>query len=261
MTTTDSGFQTATPTGTYLHDDETPSLTPSRLLASSDTLEGETMKTASTLAAVVLLAACADTDDLGPGTEPDPAAQTDEEPAEEPDEEPEEPEEPAEPVEDLEPDEDEEAEGHFIHELEDPVVYEDSGIRLSITGIGITSMDSPVIDDELHDYVEDGTETLLALEMTVSNDAGEEVNVYANQGTIQVGREQVDADIIFSDSFAGEMRDGVDDDGQVIWQLSAPFDDVMGEGALDYVASAPSSNETYESVAADIELTVEWDAP
>lgn len=204
--------------------------------------------------ALLLAAGCGDTDDLGPGSEPDPAPQEEAEDAAAPEEAAEE-----DAPDELDIDEDDGIEeGQFLEEFDEPVVYESNGVRLSITGIGFTSMDSPVVDDDTRDFLEDDTETLLALEMTVSNDAGEEINLFANQGTIQIGRQQVEADLWFSDSFAGEMRDGVDDDGMVIWQLTTPFDELVELGELTYVASAPSSNETFESIAEDIELQVTW---
>jgi hypothetical protein len=98
--------------------------------------------------------------------------------------------------------------------------------------------------------------------MKASNDSGEQIDLYANQGTIQIGREQVEADLWFSDSFAGsEWRDGVDDEGLVVWVLSTGFDEAVAEGRLDYTASAPSNAETWDTIADDIDLTVEWDVP
>lgn len=44
------------------------------------------------------------------------------------------------------------------------------------------------------DFLEDDTQTVVVLEMTASNDSGETINFYPNQGTMQLGREQVDAD-------------------------------------------------------------------
>lgn len=212
------------------------------------------MKIASALAAVLLLTACGDTDDLGPGTEPDPAEQEDQEP--------EDTEEAEEPVEDLEPDEDEQAEGILRQELDDPVVYEDSGVRLSITGVGLSSMDSPEVDESLGDFVEDDTQTVLALEMTASNDSGAMVDFYPDQGTVHVGREQVEADLFLSESVGGaDMRDGVDNNGLVVWQLTAPYDEVVAEGQLTFAASAPVDSESFDQVGGEVELTVEWDAP
>lgn len=208
------------------------------------------------LATLLLLTACADTDDLGPGTEPDPAEQEDQEPDEVEDQESEE------PVEDLEPDEDEQAEGILRQELDDPVVYEDSGVRLSVTGVGLSSMDSPEADESLGDFVEDDTQTVLALEMTASNDSGGMVDFYPDQGTVHVGREQVEADLFLSESVGGaDMRDGVDNNGLVIWQLTAPYDEVVAEGQLTFAASAPVDSESFDRVGGEVELTVEWDAP
>lgn len=224
---------------------------------------------ASTATAVLLIAGCGDTDDLGPGSEPDPATQEEQDPGTEEaaptdesaagesatEEEAAEEEAPDE----LEVD-DESAveEGQHLVEFDEPIVYESNGVRLSITGVGFTSLDSPVVDQEVRDFLEEDTRTILALEMTVSNDSGEAINIWANQGTVQVGREQIDADLWLSDDFAGEMRDGVDDDGLVVWQLETEFDEAVALGELVYTTMAPSSMETYEPVADDVELTVTW---
>lgn len=219
--------------------------------------------TAIIAAAGLLLAGCGDTDSLSAGSDPSPAEPTaeDTEPSEDDEPEPESPEpQEQEPVEDVAPESDDQAKGQLLVDLNSPVVWEEAGVRVAVTGIGFTSLDSPVVDKALLDFVEDDTQTIISLDVTVSNDAGEPVNVYANQGTIQIGRTQQDAAPFLSDSFAGEMNDGVDDDGLVLFEMSEAYDELVGEGTLLYEAPGPSSAETYEGVADDVAITVEWDA-
>jgi hypothetical protein len=65
----------------------------------------------------------------------------------------------------------------------------------------------------------------------------------------------------FTESFAGfDWRDGVDDSGQVLWQLQAPYDEVLAAGELTLIVSGAYDSETYEDLTSDMEVVVTWDA-
>lgn len=215
---------------------------------------------AATSAALMLAAGCADTENLGPQSEQvetpqETDAEQDETAASEATAD-----EAEDPAEEPAADEaDAEVENQLIVEFDDPFVWEEAGIRLAVTGIGITDATSDDVGDDIRSVLDEGTETVVVLAMQVSNDSGEAINVYANQGEIQVGREQVEADLFLSDSFAGgDMRDGVDDDGQVFWSLRSAWEEVTELGELDLIISGPSSSDTFDRLADDIELQVTW---
>lgn len=218
------------------------------------------MKHLSTaIAVLVLLAGCVDTEGMGPGSEPDPAPQADDAEEDATDEEETDAEE--ETDDDLDTDEpDDEEMEQTAQVFDDPFVWEQEGIRISVTGIGINRIDERTPDDVTR-ALEDDTNTVLVLDVTASNDHGEAIDLYPSQGEIQVGREQVDAAMWLGDPIAGSgMRDGTDDSGEVFWELTSDYDDVAAEGALDYIVTGPSNAETYDRVIdGDIELAVEWD--
>lgn len=216
-------------------------------------------------AALLLVSACSDTSEFGAGSEPDPAPQETTDVEDEADDAADSGDavgdaDQAEAAEELAADEEESDEDfRFVVQFDEPFVHEDGGIRLSITGLGITDATSDQMPSDVAEFLDDGVTTVLVLEMTASNDSGEQVNFYPDQGTIQVLREQVEADLWFSDSVAGmDWRDGVDSNGQVFWMLSSPFEDVVAAGELAYVASAPHDSESWDNVADDFELTVTW---
>ena len=220
---------------------------------------------ATTATAALVLAGCADTGDFGPGSEPDPAEQpdeTDEDDAAEPEEEAGEE---GEAPEELDVDEEEAAsdDWRYVEEFDDPFVWEDNGVRLSITGIGLTDVTSDEVPSDVTDFLDDGAQVVVVLEMTASNDSGQVIDFYPGQGTIQVLREQVEADLWFTDSIAGfDWRDGVDDSGQVFWVLTTTsYEDAVQAGELVYIASPVFSSEDFEEVAGSAELTVTWSVP
>lgn len=210
--------------------------------------------TVATAAALALLTGCADTDGMGAGTDPDPAPQEDSDDDQDD-------EEADEAADDLDVDEDDDSPmEQTIHEFDDPFVWEEGGVRVSVTGLGINRIDDDTPAD-VADWLEDDTNTVVVLDITASNDHGEAINLYLNQGELQVEREQVEADMFLSDSFAGsEMRDGTDDNGEVFWQLTTEYEDVVAAGTLDYVFSGPGNAETFERIVdGNVEMTIEWD--
>lgn len=232
-----------------------------------------TRRTTGVVAAIFVLAyGCGDTDGLGPESEPDPAESTEPDDAEdevgEPDSESTETEEEPEPSEesdladDVDLEEGAEDGWQYLEEFDEPFVAEDSGVRLSVTGMGLNDVTTGDVDDEILDFLEDGTQTLVVLEMTASNDSGSVIDFYPDQGTIQFGREQVEADLWFSESLAGfDWRDGVDDSGQVLWQLETPYDEALSVGELTLVVNAAYDSETFDDVTDTMELQVTWTGP
>ena len=216
---------------------------------------------AVTAAAALGIAGCADGSDLGPGSQPDPApvqdddaedaepagAETDESEGEAPD--------------GLDVTDGEAADNdwQYIEEFDEPFVWEDAGLRVSITGIGLSDVTSDEVPSEVTDFIEEDTQTVLVLEMTVSNDSGTQVDFYPSQGTVQILREQLEADLWFSDSIAGsDWRDGVDDSGQVFWMLSTPFEEAVAAGELTYLTSSVWDAD-FEEVTSGAEITVTWE--
>jgi hypothetical protein len=198
----------------------------------------------------LVLTGCPDAGELAPDTEPDPA-----------------------PVEEDEPDVDEEAdeaaeelvedEGeawqHLV-EFDDPIVWEDSGVRLSFTGIGLNDVTHDDAPSDVVEFLDEDVITLIVVELTASNDSGTTIDFFPAQGEIHVGREQVESDLLLTDSFAGmDWRDGVDDTGMVVWALTqTSFEEAIELGELVYTASAPFDADTFDEVAAPVEVTVTW---
>lgn len=229
---------------------------------------GLTRRAAAVLAAgALIVAGCGDTDEPSPDSELDPAAvdETDIEEA---------------TIDDLEPDDAEPAsddldgpEGadgdQYIEEFEDPFVAEESGVRLSVIAVIINNVteDFRAATRDRHD---DDTQTELVLEMTASNDAGNAVDFYPSQGTLQLDGEQVEPFevwmVSYSESnddleFAGRrFRDGDRDSAVVSWQLKAPYDEVVAAGELTLSVDGAVDPETLDSVTSDMELVVTWDA-
>jgi hypothetical protein len=219
-------------------------------------------KTLALVAGLVLVAGCGDGSELGPGSErdtapqPEPAAsddgagETDETDADAPDE--------------LDVDDDSDTrEWQFATSFDTPFVWDDSGVRLSVTGLGINDATHPDLPGEVAEFLDGGVQTIVVLEMTASNDSGQTIDFYPDQGQIQLGREQVDADLWFTDPIAGfDWRDGVDDDGQVFWMLkNTSFEDAVGAGELTFLASAAFSSDAFDPVTDAVEVAVTWDAP
>jgi hypothetical protein len=224
----------------------------------------------ATAAAALVLAGCGNTDNFGPGSAPDTAEQQDDTDAATDsadadtgvdDDAEEEGEAPDELVVDEEDASD--VSWRYVEEFDEPFVWEENGVRLSITGVGLTDATSDEIPSDVAEFLEDGAQVVVVLEMTASNDSGQAIDFYPSQGTIQLLREQVEADFWFSDSFAGsEWRDGVDDSGQVFWQLtSTSYDDALQAGELTYTTSTVFSTEDFEEVAGGAEITVTWATP
>jgi hypothetical protein len=231
---------------------------------------------AATFAATLVAAGCGETDDLSPGSDPDPAPSDeadhdadDEADGDEPADGEDAAEDPAEgdveAADELEADEDdaEQAGWQYVEEFDEPHVWEENGLRLSVTGIGFNDATSDELPSEVAEFLEDDAQVVVVLEMTISNDTGETVDFFPSQGQIQLLREQVDADLWFSDNLAGtDWRDGVDDDGQVMWLLSRTgFDEAVAAGELAYTASGAFSAEDFDNVTSDVDMTIEWTTP
>jgi hypothetical protein len=226
--------------------------------------------TIAAAAAALVLAGCGDTDDFGPGSAPDAGEQqgdtdaategTDADAGADDDVEGE-----GEAPDELEIDEDDAADvsWRYVEEFDEPFVWEENGVRLSITGVGLTDATSDEIPSDVAEFLDDGAQVVVVLEMTASNDSGQEIDFYPSQGTIQLLREQLEADLWFSDNFAGsEWRDGVDDSGQVFWQLTnTSYEDALQAGELTYTTSSVFSTEDFEEVAGGAEVTVNWSTP
>ncbi|WP_323959741.1 hypothetical protein GC088_14590 [Arthrobacter sp. JZ12] len=221
---------------------------------------GEPVKKTSTYLAVATAVAlatggCGNTESLGPGSERDPAPQRESASVAAPEEAQEE------AAEELEADEAEasDEEWRFVEEFAEPFVWEEGGVRLSVTGIGITDATSPEVPAEVSELLGEETQAVVVLEMTASNDTGQVVNFFPGQGSIQLLREQVDAELFLSDSIAGnDWRDGVDGDGQVFWSLqNTPFKEAVEAGELTFVAGGASSQE-FATITDDVEITVTW---
>ena len=211
---------------------------------------------ATAAATALVLSACGDASELAPDSDPDPAPQEDSD-----DDEPDDPVADDEPDDELADVDEEDADDlwQFVEEFDDPFVHEDAGVRLSITGLAISDVTSDEIPADVVEFLDESTRTALVLEMTASNDSGSQIDFFPAQGEIQIGREQVEPDLWFTESLAGiDMRDGVDDTGQVFYELEQSYDDAVSEGALTYVASDPV-DEDFQTVAEGFEIEVTWD--
>ena len=221
-----------------------------------------TRRAAAVVAAgALIVAGCGDTDEPSPDSELDPAAEETTIDDPEPDD--------AEPASD-DLDGPENADGdQYIEEYEEEFVAEESGVRLSVIALIINDVTS---EDYANPQVDDDTQTEVVLEMIASNDAGNAVDFYPSQGTLQLVGEEVEPyqvwQVSYSESaeddeqFAGRrFRDGARDAGLVCWQLQAPYDDVVAAGELTLIVDGAVDPETLDSVTSDMELVVTWEAP
>jgi hypothetical protein len=225
------------------------------------------MWTAWVAGAALVLSGCGATDDLGPGSDPDPAVDTatseanDGEPTTEETEDGEESDEASGASDEVAAEDSDEADTdwQYVEEFDEPVVWEEEGVRLSITGVGINDVTSDQVPSEVTEFLEDDAQTVVVLEMTVSNDSGQVLNFFPDQGQIQVLREQGEPDFWFSDSVAGsDWPDGVDDDGQIFWVLtSTEWQDAVDAGELTYRADGAFTAD-FDRFTSDVEVPITW---
>lgn len=151
------------------------------------------------------------------------------------------------------------SEGQHRIEFDSPYTYESNGVKLVVDAIQFNDVEN--LEADVTEFLEDDTQTVLVARMQASNDTGKTINFYPNQATLKIGREQVDADMIFSDSFAGmDWLDQTDDEGQVYWQLKTPFEEAIAAGSLILTTSAPHDSESWDDVGEPVNMTIEWSA-
>jgi hypothetical protein len=154
-------------------------------------------------------------------------------------------------------------EWQFARELEEPESWEENGITVEVTGISINDATHPDLPSRVGDFLDDDVQTVVVLEVAVANDSGESISFNPNQGTLMVVREQTNADLWFTDNFAGsEMLDGTDDGGQVFWMFKdTSFEDAIANEQLTYIARPAKTSEEGEELTGEVELVIRWDAP
>lgn len=143
-------------------------------------------------------------------------------------------------------------------ELDPPTVYKDGKIRLAVTQIRfISRQEAKELDADY--IIEDNAKTLVVATFRLSNDSGQKINLYPNQGTLQIGREQRDADLFNStQDIGGEFNDGVDEVGQVLWQFRTAMPKLLKAGEATYSTGAPHESDNFSDVGEPVDLTIEW---
>ncbi|TVQ18448.1 MAG: hypothetical protein EA367_14805 [Leptolyngbya sp. DLM2.Bin15] len=124
---------------------------------------------------------------------------------------------------------------------------------ITITKIGVTQFQpsdvaKPAVNgrDEV---------TLVSIGMKVENTSPDTLSIYPDQGTIVVGQEQQQANLLFSAQVGGSFIGEVIKEGAVAFVIDTSPEDVA---AIKYVVSAPS-NAQFMSVGE--ELTLEFEIP
>lgn len=154
-------------------------------------------------------------------------------------------------------------EWQFALELEEPETWEQEGVRVEVTALTLNDATHEDLPSEVADFLDDDVLTVAVLEIEIANDSGETISFNPNQGTLLIAREQVNADLWFTENFGGsEVMDATDDGGRVFWMFrDTSFDDAVANEQLTYIARPAKVAEEDEALTDDVEIVVRWDAP
>lgn len=137
---------------------------------------------------------------------------------------------------------------HSQKELTD--VYTSGPFEVKVTDIQVSNFEpsanaKPMFNDK--DRV-----TIVTIAIEVENKSTDTNSIYPDQGTVVTNtKEQVETDLLLSDSVGGDFMGEVQKTGNIIVQLDSPAEEITN---LKYVIAGASSAETFESIGEDIEI-------
>lgn len=158
-------------------------------------------------------------------------------------------------------------EGRFVHEYDEPVVWEEGDFRMEISGVAISSrrwLLSEVEGDgfeaaDIEAGLDDDTETLFLLEVEASHHADRQVSWYPDQGELIVGDRQVDADMWFTgDVGHTDWEPGTTRNDDIVWQLPTPWDEVVAHEEAEYRVRGASDMEDFDFEGPDAAIELTW---
>nr|MBN1228850.1 hypothetical protein [Anaerolineae bacterium] len=142
--------------------------------------------------------------------------------------------------------------------------YDNGDIVLEIARIVVGYKDA--IGDQdwdvLNDYIEGWADVEVVGELVfkVTNNSEKTVSLYPDQGTVQIGSEQIPLDefmfyTTFGDDVGGEIFPGVTKIGGMWFAIERSAPDEITQ--IIYRASAPFDEETFNNIGPDIEIVID----
>jgi hypothetical protein len=169
-------------------------------------------------------------------------------------------EEPPEPVDVNVPDSaaaDQEGPG-VAHAFPEPVVYSAEGVTLEVVAIRLlTREELGELDPEYNSYLRDNTQSVAILKVRVENASGGPVGFYPDQAVLEATR-RASASPRLSDDLGGQLDDGTQEEGNLMWQLRESVQSVVATGAR-LIVDAPFDLETFEPIAEAGELALSFE--
>src|SRR5690606_26822698 len=97
--------------------------------------------------------------------------------------------------------------------------------------------------------------TIVTIAMKVENTSEDTISIYPNQAALTTNTgEQVDADMLLSDDIGGEFFGKVNKEGDVIFQLDAPADEIT---KVKYIMDG-AHDTSYNSLSDQIQVDLEF---
>ena len=133
------------------------------------------------------------------------------------------------------------------------------GVKVMLDGAALFDWQAAQIMGPSQEWIEtvkddrafEDTQVLGSLTLTITNTTDSKINIYADQGTVVVGSEQVDLSdyMMYSDDMGGTLFPGVVKSGTLVFTLKqTAWDEVANGARLVFELNAPT-NEKYDSLA------------
>jgi frataxin-like iron-binding protein CyaY len=132
---------------------------------------------------------------------------------------------------------------------------ETGGFVLTVENLGYLSRDD--LGDDADEVLDDRTQTLLALDLTVENTTEDTLSIYPDQGTLVIGSEQTEAQFWLSDQVGGDFYGTVTKEGMVFFESSQDGDDIRDLGEVRYLVDGPH-DEDLDRTGDDVDATISW---
>jgi len=132
-------------------------------------------------------------------------------------------------------------------------------IKSGPMNITITSIQAATLqpNDEYKEAFFDNKDevTIVTIAMKVENTSEDTISIYPNQAALTTNTgEQVDADMLLSDDIGGEFFGKVNKEGDVIFQLDAPADEIT---KVKYIVDGAHDTD-YNSLSDQIQVDLEF---
>lgn len=156
-------------------------------------------------------------------------------------------------------------EDRFELALSTPISWEDSGLSLEASTIVFRVLDTeaPEFRDAVEfELIDPDAQTSVGFIATVTNATGRDVDWFPDQGTLQIGPHQEDANIFIAErQIGGTLLDGTTREGDIVWVFSVPAADLMAIGEARYVAMPAFESESFTDATGELNVTFTWEPP